>query len=876
MRRHFHIRLLLYLVAFCIMPSLVSAQPGTTAFINAEYKSVPDDVNIMTTSKYRKVIDLNGEWEINTGKSEEWYTIQVPSSLDIQKKLHFRKKFYLPEDIENYHVKLFVHGINYSCSIKLNGSFIRSHSGGYSGFSLDILESTLNPGRENIIEIEIDNGPGSDIYTFLRPLPWGWKKYAGIVREIYLLLQPKITITSWKLDYNFNKMYEQCSAVFTFTFQNFGQASKTSQTGNTEFEQENIQEIGYFIEVYDVHTGKLVKSNADNPKFIMIHQGFQDTLLFTFNDISLWSPENPVLYRLKVTVIRRNNVIIDGFQTTFGFRDIKIRDNSLFLNGQKTKLIGIYRIEQHPDYGVSLPWEIQKQDVQLMKNLGINAVRSGPYPNHPYFYELCDSLGLMVLEEIPVYQIPASIIGKQETIDYASLLLQEMIERDRRHPSIIGWGLGSNLDVTDKRTAQYIAQLVSLARKLDNRPLYYSSEINRNDICEDLIDVKLLDFYNPELSKLEYTVTEMEKINPESPVYIGRIGSLVIPENVDIGYTSLDYQAKYVSDLYSLVNNNEFIKGVFFWSFADWWGSVPVLAQWSSNANQVYHRGLVTENRKPRRAYQDLKTVILSDRLTSLTVSDIRDESQETLILIGFAIIIILLVALKQHRWFGKNFRRSLLFTKIFFDDILDKRNIQTRQAMMLGFAITSSFALGIASLSFFYRENIYFDLIISQFFTSLGLKKVVVYLIWHPIMNVIIITLLLLCLVWVVALLHNLVLMIFGLNRGVTFSFNLIIWAGSNLIFILPFSMAFYSALNHSSALLVYMIIFIIFILWYISRFLFALKITYDRFFKKALISIVSIVIILIAGMGLFFQKKYQTFTYIDFYLTTINSQYK
>jgi len=852
------------------------AQSGTTAFYNTEYNNAPNDVNIMSISEYRQVIDLNGEWEIRIGESDKWQKIYVPSSLDIQKKLHFRKKFYLPADVEKYHAKLFVHGINYSCKIKLNEIFIGSHSGGYTCFSLDILESILEPGEDNIIEIEIDNGPESDVYTFLRPQPWGWKEYSGIVREIYLLLQPKITITSWDVDYSFNQTYERCSTVFTFTFQNFNQASKSSKTGNIELKQENIQEIGYFIEVYNIQTGKLVKGNKANPKFITVHQGFQDTLLFTFRNIALWSPENPILYKLNVTVIKRNNVVVDSFQTTFGFRDIEIRDNSLFLNGEKTKLIGIYRIEQHPDYGVSLPWEIQKQDIELMKNLGINVVRSGPYPNHPYFYELCDQVGLMVLEEIPVYQIPASIIDKQESINHALLHLQEMIERDRRHPSIIGWGLGSNLDVTDSRTAHYIANLASRARELDSRPLYYSSEIIRNDICEDLVDFKLLDFYDPELSTLERTITELEKINPGSPIYIGRIGSSVIPENVDIGYTSLENQAKYVSDLYKLVENNDFINGIFFWSFADWQGSVPVLMQWPSSANHVYHRGLVTENRVPRPAYQKLKKVILSDQLTSFTISNIPDESQAALIFTGFAIIIILLIALKQHRWFGKNFRRSLLFTKIFFDDILDRRNIQTWQTMMLGFAITSSFALGIASLCFFYRQDVYFDLVISQFFVPIGLKKVVVYLIWHPITNVIVMTLLLLCLVWIIALLHNLALMIFGLNRGVTFSLNLIIWSGSNLIFILPFSMAFYSALQHASALLVYIIIVIIFLLWYISRFLFALKITYDTFFRKALFCIVSILIILLFGIGLFFQKKYQTFTYVDFYLKTINSQFK
>ena len=229
----------------------------------------------------------------------------------------------------------------------------------------------------------------------------------------------------------------------------------------------------------------------------------------------------------------------------------------------------------------------------------------------------------------------------------------------------------------------------------------------------------------------------------------------------------------------------------------------------------------------------------------------------------------------RESRWFGLNFRRSLVFSKIFFEDIVKSRNVQIWQTMMLGFTIAGSIALGIASLSFFYRHNIGFDLIISQFLLFDGLKNLVVYLIWHPITNIIVITFLILCCNWIMAVLHNTALIFLGLNRGVSFSLNLIVWSGSNIVFILIFTMPMYSVLQHSSALPFYAFIASVFIIWYMSRFIMAMRITNQTSSTKALVSIVVIIFAFWGSIGLLFEKQYQTFNYVSMYLKTVTLQF-
>ncbi|MFC1554954.1 glycoside hydrolase family 2 protein, partial [candidate division KSB1 bacterium] len=838
---------------------------------------VDDELYLLKVNEYSKIIDLNGLWEVRNEDSDIWQEIWIPSSIKSDEKLVFRRYFSVPSDAKDFHAVLFAAGINFDCTIKINDSYIGSHSGGYTGFELEILETALKYDEQNIIEIEVNPVPNGDDKKLGKKHIWGWERYTGIIREIYIALQPKITISDWDIDFEFDNSLENCNTVFTLMIQNYYQSDIGQTTENEALRQENIQEIGYYIEIYNTQTGNLVKDNIANPKYLKVHEAVQDTTIFFFRNVELWSIDNPILYKLQITLIRRNQIIVDRFSTHFGFRDVKFNENGFYLNNNLLKFTGINRIEQHPEYGVSLPWQAQRDDLKLIKDLGINVIRTGPYANHPYFYDLCDKYGILVFEEIPIYQIPPSNIFDDDVIDFASIQMRETIKRDKYHPSIAAWGIGSDLDATDARTADYISAISGIAKEEDNRPVYYSTETLYRDRCLEYVDFKLIDFFSPKIQELDQIIADFSRENRNIPIFIGRIGTDVSPLNVSGGYldiTSLEHQAKYMSDLYYLHENNDAVKGLLFWSFADWKGSIPILSAGTVGDFGLYYRGLVNENREPRRAYQYLNAAIKKNPQTALTMGIPPDDKQEVLLYTGFFIIIFLVIVLKQHRWFGQNIRRSLFYTKIFFGDVLDRRNIHTFQTTILCLGISACFALGIAGISFFYKRDIYFDYIISQIFVPLGLKEIIVYLIWNPVIFIITLTVLLLILWYFIAFIHSTMLAFLGFNKGVAFSFNVLIWSGSNLLFILPFTMALYSALEHSSALMFYLIIFSVFMLWYLTRLLSAMRISYGYHFKKAVVSLMVIFILLTAGLSAFLQQNYQTFTYIVFYLNILNSK--
>ncbi|MBN1964623.1 MAG: glycoside hydrolase family 2 protein, partial [Anaerolineae bacterium] len=157
--------------------------------------------------------------------------------------------------------------------------------------------------------------------------------------------------------------------------------------------------------------------------------------------ITLWSPENPVLYYVE-TAVYEGEAEIDVLTERFGFREAEFRkDGGFYLNGARLDLVGLNRHQTYPYVGAAAPARLQRHDADILKyELSLNIVRTSHYPQSVYFLNRCDEIGLLVFEEIPGWQH----IGDE---DWQALSLRDvraMIERDCNHPSIILWGVRIN------------------------------------------------------------------------------------------------------------------------------------------------------------------------------------------------------------------------------------------------------------------------------------------------------------------------------------------------------------------------------------------------------------------------------------------------
>jgi len=158
-----------------------------------------------------------------------------------------------------------------------------------------------------------------------------------------------------------------------------------------------------------------------------------------------WTAETPNLYQLVVSLKNPEGTVVEMMHTCVGFRSVESRGGQVLVNGQPLRLRGVNRHEFDPDFGHALSVERMVQDIKLMKQANINAVRCSHYPNDPRWYELCDHYGLYVIDEanIEEHGLRGQLASKPE---WASVFLDKTIRmavRDRNHPCIIFWSLGN-------------------------------------------------------------------------------------------------------------------------------------------------------------------------------------------------------------------------------------------------------------------------------------------------------------------------------------------------------------------------------------------------------------------------------------------------
>jgi beta-galactosidase len=160
-----------------------------------------------------------------------------------------------------------------------------------------------------------------------------------------------------------------------------------------------------------------------------------------------WSAESPYLYRVVVSLINSDDLVVDREAYQVGFRTVAITDGQLKVNGKALLIRGVNRHEHHPEKGHAVSREDMLIDIKLLKQNNFNAVRTAHYPNHPIWYELCDEYGLYVVDEANIEthgQFPMCRLSNDPSwLNAYMRRMTRMVERDKNHPSIIIWSLGN-------------------------------------------------------------------------------------------------------------------------------------------------------------------------------------------------------------------------------------------------------------------------------------------------------------------------------------------------------------------------------------------------------------------------------------------------
>ena len=312
--------------------------------------------------------------------------------------------------------------------LQLNGVTLLTHSCGYTGFSAE-----LTPGLQagnNLLALELDSREKLDQPPFGNVIDY--LTYQGIYRGCRLIL----TGPSFFGDVYVHTRGTNVSAEVAVVGGGVLAVMKVSDA-----EGSAVAEDRFLLR--DVPASELPLP-AGLP--IREEECRKRTLRMDCPGVRLWSPAQPSLYTLTLTLLDGEGQPLDTQEIRFGFRDAEFREDGFYLNGEKLILRGLDRHQSYPYAGYAMPDSAQRRDAEILrKELGLNVVRTSHYPQSQAFLDRCDELGLLVFTEIPGWQH----IGGDGWKVQAIRNVDDMVAQDRNHPCVILWGVRINESADD-------------------------------------------------------------------------------------------------------------------------------------------------------------------------------------------------------------------------------------------------------------------------------------------------------------------------------------------------------------------------------------------------------------------------------------------
>ncbi len=399
--------------------------------------------------RYKSGFDDSG-WEDKNipGVENTMYTYpKVPEYYE--DGIWYRYKFNVTDSVNDKFIKLIFYSVNYVADVWLNDQYLGYHEGGYTPFAFDV-SGILKSDGQNVLAVRVDNpewGKRKDIVPYYEV---DWFNYAGIIHDVYLEIAEPVSVVRADVI----TKDETGNLETTITVLNKNSISKNVDVTINIFKA-NIDSLNLDAEkAYDL-IGNAAQTTGLTQTSISVESDSFNVWRTNIKveNPELWSPQNPNLYIMKVSLSVDGNTT-DEFYTQFGIRIIKRSGDKVLLNNKVVFFTGVARHEDHPVYGRSIPKEVILSDLELVKATKANMLRTAHYPNHPYTYLLADRLGIAIVEEIPVWWFDEEIAWQIQNNNrhIHEQMFKEMVYRDMNRPSIMLWSLCNEcLDVPNRK-----------------------------------------------------------------------------------------------------------------------------------------------------------------------------------------------------------------------------------------------------------------------------------------------------------------------------------------------------------------------------------------------------------------------------------------
>ena len=583
-------RFLLFLVVFTSIhfnllfaqSAMINVEGRKTVPLSGEWQAIIDPMGagdwrqIWLEKKPQKKTDFF-EYSFEGGPSlivPGDFNTQIPELTYAEATVWYKKNFRYEKSQDK---RLFLHfgAVNYKADVYLNGKLLGSHEGGFTPFQFE-LTNPVQEG-ENAIVVKVNNQRQKE---GLPALGYDWFNYGGITREVDLIETRESFIEDYFIQLNKHSFTEVLGWVKL-------NGKKTSQ---------NIR-----IQIPELKLDYKTKSDEQGLAAVKFESKFQ-----------LWSPQNPKLY--KVIIQSETDTITDKI----GFRTIKVEGTKILLNGSPVFLKAINIHEEKP---LKAARANSEEDARILlswaKELGCNLIRLAHYPHNEHMVKLAEKMGLMVWDEIPVYQ---NITFSNPVVpEKMNLMMREMIRRDRNRCAVIIWSLSNETSPSIPDRDKALIEISRLCRLQDSTRLitsvindqrYENNTMQLWDTVYKYYDImsinEYLGWYVPWQGKPADTKWEMIY---QKPVFISefggeaKYGNTTGPQDAANSWRE-EYQEQIYKDQIEMFGKIPNLAGVCAWLLIDYRSPVRMQPVYQKGYNR---KGLLSEMGEKKKAWYVLK-----------------------------------------------------------------------------------------------------------------------------------------------------------------------------------------------------------------------------------------------------------------------------
>lgn len=494
--------------------------------------------------------------------------------------------------------------ITHRASVYCNGTLVAEHEGGFLPVVADVTDA-VRPGQQNRVTVKANNElnestlPCGTVHT----LPSGRKvckpyfdfyNYSGIQRSVWLVTVPEQSIQDYEVRYTLNG----ADAAVHYTV-------RTSGSAPVE------------VELLD----------ADGVR-VAAATGAEGALLVP--DAHLWQVRNAYLYRIVVRMVD-NGAVLDEYSEKIGIRTVEVKGARILINGQPVYLKGYGKHEDFDVLGRGFNYAVAKRDFECMKWTNANCFRTSHYPYAEEWYQMADEEGFLIIDEVPAvgmmrstHNFAAAGTGQYtyffETPTVPTLLqnhihqVEEMIARDKNHPSVFAWSLFNEPETTSEYAKNYFTAVFEAARALDpqHRPMTGALEKNSSPEkcrCYQLCDFLCLNRYygwyisgGTDMEEAEVKFRdELDRWAAKGlhvPFVFTEFGTdtLATEHKLPSVMWTQEYQNEYLTMNFRVFESYDFVQGELVWNFADFQTSEGIMRV---NGNK---KGVFTRQRQPKDA----------------------------------------------------------------------------------------------------------------------------------------------------------------------------------------------------------------------------------------------------------------------------------